>query len=139
MGGGVNLSPDGRYVATVSREAAAKATAVVLIPAGGGEPRDLIRATELSEVRHVMWAPDSRSVYFRKRVSTAESRAELWRVAIDSGEARKVEGAVEVEIGQPIALSPDGRLLAFIRGDGGGQPKRELWKLESFLPPSTSK
>jgi len=81
----------------------------------------------------VMWRPDSRSILFRRRAST-ESRAELWRVPIDGGEARKVEGAVELEMGLAVALSPDGRQLAFIRGDGGGAVKSEVWKLENFLP-----
>jgi len=137
--GGVNVSPDGRYIATGSRDATAKTTAVLLIPTAGDEPRELIRVTAPAEVGNVMWAPDSRSIYFRRRASTAQSLAELWRVGIDGGEARRVEGAVELEMGLPVALSPDGRQLAFIRGDGQQVLKREVWRLENFLPTPAAK
>ena len=143
--GGVNVSPDGRYIATISRIASEKTTAILLIPVAGGEIRELFRVAQPAAVRDLMWTPDSQSLYFRKGPSTvgargrganatADTRAELWRVPIDGSEARAVEAAIDMDMRLPVALSPDGRRLAFIRSDGGGPVKSEVWKLENFLP-----
>jgi len=138
----VNISPDGRFVATASRVAGTKDTAVVVVPTDGSQSRELVRVTEPSQVGNVIWARDGGSLYFRRRTDSAAPPAELWQVALNGSEARRVEGAPDLEMGLPVALSPDGRRFAFIRGDGGRQPvKSEVWKLENFLPspPRSSK
>jgi Tol biopolymer transport system component len=137
--GALTFSPDGRYLATAFLDATARATAVLLVPAVEGEPRELIRAIAPDNIGLVTWAPDSRSVYFRRRPAGASGRTELWRMQIDGDEAQKIDGTDQLDPALPFAMSPDARQLAFIRGDGGGPVKSEVWKLENFLPPSTSK
>jgi hypothetical protein len=79
--GGLNLSPDGRYIATVSGAAG------ILIPTGGGSSKELLRADESQGINVAFWAPDSMSVYFRK--GAAGGQAELWRAPVSGAAPQK--------------------------------------------------
>jgi hypothetical protein len=74
------LSPDGRYIATASRDVNAKSRAALVIPTNGGALREPMSAPESDQLSILMWAPDSRS-FFVRRVSAG--RHELLRVPLD--------------------------------------------------------
>ena len=61
------------------------------------------------DCRHPFWSPDGRSVYY---VSMARDRDGIWSVPAAGGAARVV-----VENATRGAISPDGKILAFLRDD----------------------
>jgi dipeptidyl aminopeptidase/acylaminoacyl peptidase len=83
------VSPDGKWVAYVQGAVDFEANKTVrhiwLVPAAGGEPRQLTRG-EGSDTRP-RWAPDGKSIAF---VSTRGGKSQVWIVPVDGGEARQV-------------------------------------------------
>ena len=146
--GRMELSPDGRYVATVSQELAeggksedgdsyGKVSAVLLIPVDGGEPRELLRTNRPeSFVAYdgMTWTPDSRAVIVMKVLGDRwkEAKRELWLVPIDGDKARKLD--IDISDwnlgGGGIRLHPDGSQIAFFAGN----QSEEIQSLENFLP-----
>ena len=137
------LSPDGKYVATVSADASTNSRVLLLIPANGGEPREVMRVAsgvapeELTNtgkgqlVYQVTWAPDSRSFIFRKRRSLTED-SELWVAPVDGAAPRKLDGTVKANTFK-FSVSPDSRQVAF-RFEEPVPRQPEIWALENFLP-----
>jgi dipeptidyl aminopeptidase/acylaminoacyl peptidase len=83
------VSPDGRWVAyvqgTVNLEANKTLRHIWLIPAEGGEPRQLTRG-EGSDTRP-RWSPDGQSIAF---VSSRGGKSQIWIIPVNGGEARQV-------------------------------------------------
>ena len=142
----MELSPDGRYVATVTMELAegdknagldsyGKTSAVLLIPIDGGEPRELLRVSRPARlVAHsgMSWAPDSQAVIVMKTLDESRKEKELWLVPIGDGKARKLDIDVagwDRGGGHGIRLHPNGRQIAFF----AGKQSEEVWALENFL------
>src|SRR5205823_4398684 len=96
----LNLSPDGRYIVTVSVDPSTNSRSILLIPTSGGEPRELIH----DGGNPVMWAPDSQSVLLRKGV-------ELWRAPLDGGQPSKLDVTLDPGMGA-FRVHPDGRQVA---------------------------
>jgi Tol biopolymer transport system component len=120
----VLFSPDGRYFTTV--ETNAKGTAVLLVPASGGQAKELMRLSAPDQLWVQMWAPDSRSVYVGKM---PEPMKTFWRVPIDGGEPRVV--TIDQNMGLSIRVHPDGRRLAYsVQAE---RRRSELWVLENIL------
>ena len=140
--GNVQLSPDGRYIATGSVDPATKSSTFLLIPVAGGEPRELMRAGSKADSAPSMltWAPDSRSLLIRKRPSGENQSGEVWQALLDGSEARKLDEKLDPRLATAgIRLHPDGRQIAFtpdaLTGAGWAR-SAEVWVLENFLPPS---
>jgi Tol biopolymer transport system component len=137
--GSINLSPDGRWIAAGKSDQSTGSSAVVLIPIDGGETREILRGSQgqpiLAGFNGMPWTPNGRGVIVRRRSSgdRRESNTELWLVPIADAPPRKLDidtskwatGNIGV-----ISLSPDGRQIAFLTGQG----KSEVWVLENFLP-----
>ena len=149
--GNKELSPDGRYAATVIWDEAAKATTVLLIPIAGGEPRELLRVSQPERFRlyaNVTWTPDSQAIIVVKIIGKTGTEllsrnfredeirsSELWLVPVGDGEARKLDIDIAGWKSYGIRLHPNGRQIAFI----AGKQSQEVWSLENFLPaPNTS-
>jgi len=128
--GNVNLSPDGRWIATRTVDAAGKFAAAILFPASGGEVRELMRVNQPVFLGVALWAPDSNSFIVGKRYG--EKVLEFWQVPISGGEPRKLD--LKIENASQFSLHPDGRQVAYTTG----QRKEEVWVLENFLPASTA-
>jgi Tol biopolymer transport system component len=124
--GGLNLSPDGRFIATSYNESS-KVTSILVAPTGGGEPRELMR--DQPPLGIFTWAPDSRSLFVRKGTET-------WRAPIDGGQPSKLDVTLD-PTWAAFDVHPDGRQIA-IQTDARGKPP-ELWVLENFLPPANAK
>ena len=123
------VSPDGRWLVFLSLPD----SALKLMPAAGGEPRELLRVEKpefIPGYSGLAWTPDSRHVLFVKArmAGNAYPKTELWRAAVDTGEARNL--GLTVERLRNISLHPAGRRIAF----DAGLPKAEIWALENLLP-----
>jgi dipeptidyl aminopeptidase/acylaminoacyl peptidase len=83
------VSPDGRSIAyvqtAVDMEANKKIGHIWLIPATGGEPRQLTRG-EGSDNRP-RWSPDGHSIAF---ISTRGGKSQVWTISVHGGEARQL-------------------------------------------------
>ena len=134
---GPSLSPDGRLIAieVADSDEATKSSAVLLIPVGGGEPRELLRVRQpqsFGPAPQVEWMPDGRGVLVNKIVN--DSQNELWLVPVDGREARKIDiGASQFR--GAVKVHPDGRRVAYVAGD----IKEDVWVLENFLPAPSAK
>jgi Tol biopolymer transport system component len=131
----ISLSPDGRWIAAMTADAAGQAA--IVFPASGGEARELMRTNQAS-LAIAFWAPDSNSVILTR--GTFRDRwvepVDYWQVPVSGGEPKrtdlKIDSATSPQWTWP-RLHPDGRQVAFTTG---GQSKNEVWVLENFLPKS---
>ncbi len=147
--GGLNISPDGQYIATPSVDESTNSRTYLLVPVAGGEPRELMRMS--SEVpaedllngnkgvwlRNACWAPDSRSVLaFKGRGGVLQepssAEVELWQIPIDGSAPRRIDGLSPTDGG--ISVHPDGRRVAFTANEKAPRRNGEIWALEHFLP-----
>jgi dipeptidyl aminopeptidase/acylaminoacyl peptidase len=130
--GDPQLSPDGaRIVFTVTEldsESKKRFQHLWLVPADGGEPRQLTsRATRDVEPR---WSPDGRTIAFvsnRAGPSQApekKSPSQLWLLPADGGEATRL---TEMESSvHGIDWSPDGGKLLFLAPETPGEEEKKL-------------
>lgn len=130
-------SPDGKHIAFVRRDAKAKSSELMVIPAIGGKERSVLRGALQENVstwnqlaRLVAWHPDSEHLI----VSHAEQPGQphfLHAVSIATGRIRKLthmDGKMDGDMDP--AVSPDGRQLAFRRKFGG-------WNSDVYVVPLT--
>jgi DNA-binding winged helix-turn-helix (wHTH) protein/Tol biopolymer transport system component len=98
------ISPDGRYLAyidprgTFLREIATDESHALSLPEG-------------FRVHHVSWYPDGGHL-LAQAVAGAEERPALWNIPLLGGAPRKL-----VDDAEAGSISPDGKQLAFLRGD----------------------
>ncbi len=115
------LSPDGRQLAF------AVGGAVKLMPATGGEPRELTKGE--GSISTIAWTPDGRHLLFGR--SRDKGATEVWHVPVTGGEPQKLELAMPAL--QHLRIHPDGRQVAFTASSQA--EKCEVWVMENFLPP----
>jgi DNA-binding winged helix-turn-helix (wHTH) protein/Tol biopolymer transport system component len=98
------LSPDGRYLAyidprgTFLREMASDESHALPLPEG-------------FRVHHLSWYPDGTHL-LAEAVAGKEERSGLWTISVLGGVPRKLLGDAEAG-----SVSPDGKQVAFLRGD----------------------
>lgn len=141
------LSPDGQYLAISRANESTRTASLVLVPVGGGQPREIFRTTPPERVFFGgAWTRDGSAFIIQKHTG---SQWELWmvpviggglprRLAIDPMKWREGtgDGGALVQTGDSgFALSPDGRSIAMMVGRTGS----EVWALENFLPRETAK
>jgi Tol biopolymer transport system component len=133
--GEMSLSPNGNHIAAASTDPATKLNTMLLIPAAGGEPVEVMRGRTTSEVLGVLtWARDSRSILIRASDAEQKQPPEVWRVSLDGSQPRKLYN-LDSRIGPgQIRVHPDGRQIAFTPAQAP-VPKRtsEVWVLEKFM------
>jgi len=112
----VPLSPDGRWL--VFRD---KNRTLNLVPAAGGERREILRLDSTNDRCFLTWTPDSRCVLCSKD-------GQVWRIPVSGGEARKL--AIPVKGLRQLSVHPDGKRVAM----WAQEPGSEIWVLENFLP-----
>jgi len=129
----LNLSPDGRFIATTYNDRSTKSSVVLLIPVFGGEPRELLRVSQPQELMQTAaWMPDGRAVIVDKVLNDSGTEREFWLVPITGGQHRKIDVGTTTGLGPMVRVHPDGRQIAFVAGEN----KQEVWVLENFLPPA---
>jgi Tol biopolymer transport system component len=135
-GHGLTISPDSRQLAfTVVRNK------LKVMPAAGGEPRELLRLKYPPEefVWYVgpAWTPDGRYILFVKGKYSpdqpllyADEPHELWRIPAEGGKPQKLA----IDGLSHISIHPDGRRIAFASAPPGHGEGEEIWVMENFLP-----
>ncbi len=134
---GLSLSPDGKWLALRWKGESNKATAIKVMPAEGGEPREVFRSQENENLpgnSTILWTQDARYLLYTTGGGKPEDqKVNLWRVAVEGGLPKKTELAMDNL--KSLRLHPDGRHLAFTAGDR----KLEVWVMENFLPATPTK
>ena len=118
-------SPDGSSIAFLRKMAAANRFEVLLMPALGGPERKLadvsIPDTSFFGPPYVAWLPDSKSLIITDRPSEDRPTA-LFLFSVLTGERRQLTFPPAGAMGDHCpAASPDGKALAFRRGNAAGQ------------------
>lgn len=128
-------SPDGRFIAFIRRSSAQNA--IYIVPAiGGPERRVHILSDSTSwEYAGVAWSADGKYLIFPDRLSQQEPSS-LFTISLDTLEIRRMTTPPPSWDGDwTPTVSPDGRMIAFVRGpesavrdvyvmnSAGGEPK----------------
>jgi Tol biopolymer transport system component len=128
----IAVSPNGRELAFVEPDETAGTTAVKVIPAGGGHPRELLKAQLPERIQRgfgIEWMPDGRHLLVGKsREPLGVPVNEVWHIPIEGGEAHKV-GLAKRALWR-LSVHPDGKRITF----DSMEPKTEVWVMENFLP-----
>lgn len=111
-------SPDGRWIAftsTAGKAAMVTTWGLHIVPAAGGETRNLSEKNE-SWVGEFLWMADSRSVLLLPEDGTARRGARMFdrpivRVSVDSGDSEVL--TADAVVAYSPSLSRDGGLLAY--------------------------
>lgn len=118
-------SPDGRRLAFGSSSGDyAQEEALLVIPSGGGETREVLRMQK-GGLSGVEWTPDGRQLFFSR---AGDSAPELWRIPLEGGQPQKLELSTDWQ--GDVSLHPAGRRIAFT----AGKNRSEVWVMENFLP-----
>jgi Tol biopolymer transport system component len=134
-------SPDGRQLAFVLRDSATSSAAIKIMPAGGGEPRELVGGQRYRDIELGSWSPDGRYLVMVTGGAGGQP-SQLWRVSAEGGEPQKLDVNMQRQWynrteGGPWphfpAVHPDGRRIVFAMGNRRGR-EPELWVMENLLP-----
>ncbi len=112
-----------------------QATALKIIPAAGGEVRELLSLKEptkqyISQYAGFAWTPDGSHVYFGRWREWPKRTIQVCRIPAEGGEPQVV--GLELEGLSELRIHPDGQRIAFTAIHQ--QETRELWVMENFLP-----
>ncbi len=122
-------SPDGRYIAFLRMDGAAKG--VYLIPALGGAERRVGDG-----VYTVSWSADGRTLVTCSRPTPERPNSDLMLLSVETGEARALTQTTMPISDGAATFSPDGKQIAFFRNfsrsardvftipAGGGSPRQ---------------
>jgi len=125
----LTLSPDGSQLAFVMAADTEGSTVLKVMPAAGGEARDLLRGVRIPFCEApIAWAPDGQNLLFARQPDPPDRKTELWMISVRGGEPRRLELAAEGM--SDLCIHPDGRHIAFT----SVQNRDEVWILENFLP-----
>jgi len=125
----VGVAPDGRQLVVSTQEE--KFQVVFVMPATGGEARELVRidAAEANYRVPPSWTPDGRYVVFpRGQNGSGTRRVQIWRIAAEGGVPQRL--GLTVDELWWLRVHPDGRRVAI----GAWKNNIEIWALENFLP-----
>ncbi len=118
----LDLSPDGAWLAVGggrSDSLTLERNAVLIIPTGGGRPRQVFRAESGQALNLLGWTPDGTLLF--------NSMGALWRVAADGGQAQRLGPATAIP---GLRFHPDGRRVAY---SATAERSVEVWVMENFL------
>ena len=129
------ISPDGRNIAALaSDQAHVRTPTLLLIPAGGGEPRELLRVNEPQRLgMPLTWTPDGQSV-IAPFFADNSGRRGYWLIHLTGGQPQTLEIDTGALFATEFRTHPDGRQVAYL----AGERKFEVLALENFLPPAKS-
>ena len=140
IGPDLRISPDGRQLTFSPRDFNTGERLLKVMPAAGGEPRELLRLKDPERFCGSRWTPDGRYILFgtRKRSPNhPDEPVELWRVPAEGGEPQKLlamDGLLVIDKLLNLSIHPDGQRIVFT----GGNQEAEVWIMENFLPGFTA-
>ena len=113
------ISPDGNYLAYVANEPGRQGAGVwVRQVAAASNTQQLVAPSEGTLYGALVFSPDSQHVYYGAAREGGPSPS-LFRVPVLGGPAEKIPVEVFGGVGGPLTFSPDGRQIAFVRGQFG--------------------
>jgi Tol biopolymer transport system component len=127
------LSPDGRQLLIGRVMDEGKSQLLQIIPAAGGESRELVKVDGEKEVPFwgsASWTPDGRYVVFFKGIKGKDKHWQLWRVEAEGGEPQPLGLNVTGQLTGNLKLNPDGGRIAI----DDVEVNLEVWVMENFLP-----
>jgi Tol biopolymer transport system component len=137
----LSASPDGRQLAfgllpvvdlLSARDPLSAATLVSVVTLDGAAPRTLFTGSGTGHLAGTAWTPDSRSVIAVKRPLNGRP-ADIQVFPVGGGAPRPL--GVSLPEVQNVAISPDGRRLAF----ESGETKQEAWMTRLAPRPKAGK
>jgi len=117
---GLSLSPDGAWIATSTKASAGGDATLRAVSVATGESRPLLGASKAS-AQVLMWAPDSQSVFVRRR--PAVGTPEVLRIPVAGGEPVDVSWSLGNDT-HDFKVHPDGRRLVFVETPHDGMRGR---------------
>ncbi len=129
------ISPDKKSLAIIDQPIQPQADkyerVLKIIPADGGEPRELCRYENSRNAMVIpRWSADGRFIIY-SRIQKGEKFWELWRVPFDGGQPQKM--GIAMTEASTISPHPNGRQIAFT-SHGLDKKAPEIWVMENFLP-----
>jgi len=122
-----SLSPDGKWLAIVSRE---EERAIQILPTTGGKGRELYRFKHSGgHPTWLDWTPDNKHIIFTKK--NEDSGWGLYRISVEGGDLQNL--GISTTFIDDISVHPSGRYLSF-SSSGPEWRNPELWVMENFLP-----
>jgi Tol biopolymer transport system component len=117
------ISPDGRSVAALDRQA--DSTSIMVKPLEGGEWKTLARLDGAGYM-YLRWLPNADLVFGREGAPNSA----IYRLSVAGGTPQKIAEMASLEHVYEIGVRPDGRQLLF----QSFVHDLEFWALENFLP-----
>ena len=131
------LSPDGKWLAVISRPVKKNIWAMHLIPSPGGEAQELFKFEEDEAISLALsgsetWSSDGNYILFMlKEEKVEDSFYELCRIPAEGGEIEKLGITVPGKTAC-LTMHPDGRHIAFSALSKPLEPA--VWVMKNFLP-----
>ena len=127
---GMSLSRDGSWAAVLLTDKQEQQwIAATIVPAVGGQARELLRVNTPQVLWIQDWTIDSQNVLIARwdrSKAPADRRAQLWRLPVDGTEAQPLPLAMPGL--RELRLHPDGQRVVFT----AGAPTREFWMLSGI-------
>ncbi|MBK5291492.1 MAG: PD40 domain-containing protein [Acidobacteriia bacterium] len=142
--GQLNISPDGRHLATETIDPAKNERVLLLVSLATGAAREIMRVpagvppedlknvSKGARVSSSSWVSDSQS-FIARLTRVPEGESELWRVHINGGAPQRLPSSLEAHV-FAFKIGPDGRHVAYRVKNSGPSIPRQIWKFEHFLP-----
>jgi Tol biopolymer transport system component len=128
------LSPDGRSLAYLTSNGISAHTAIMLKPLVGGEPRELLKLSQVTFLSG--WTPDGQSLLYAQKENTGNRLLDVaaWILPVSEGEPRRLQ--LGENFAAQLVMHPDGKQIAFWSNNQTGE---QIWVLENHLPTLTTK
>ena len=142
---GISLSPDGDWLALINFNVFGVYSitrrgkrALKIMPAAGGEPRDLYVFTDNWNNRPIpiVWTADGKYILFlREKPEKDDPKWELCRISADGGEPERLGLEMTRFEFNSLSVHPDGQHIAFSTST---TRLGEIWVMENLLPGFTA-
>lgn len=128
----LTLSPDNNLFAFYLQETKNenKTYRLMILPAKGGEPRELFSETDAGNFFQIGWTQDNKNIILTKWEPNEEgpSKYELWHVPLDGSPRKKLD--IDMGWVRSVSVHPDKRRMTFAAGVTGDY---DIWIINNFL------